>query len=58
MARQSVGGTRMHVILTKVQEDRLAKLAKKTGMTKAEHLRRAVDVYFRVLDAAEKRSAA
>jgi hypothetical protein len=45
MARQSVNGTRVHVILPKPQRDQLARLATRTGISVSEHLRRAVDHY-------------
>ena len=57
MARQSIGGPRRHVILSKPQDDKLIKLAKKTGLTPSEHIRRAIDTYFRALDLAEKRTS-
>lgn len=58
MARQSIGGPRRHVILSKPQDRKLMDLAKKTGLTPSEHIRRAIDSYFRLLDAAEKRNSA
>jgi predicted DNA-binding protein len=45
MARTSIG-IRKHFVLSKVQGERLDKLAQKTGITVSEHLRRAVDLYF------------
>ena len=45
MPRQSLDGIRMHVILTKYQDRELRKLAKESGMTVAEHIRRGVDFY-------------
>lgn len=56
MARQAIGGPRRHVILSKPQDKKLVELAKKTGLTPSEHIRRAIDSYFRLLEAAEKRS--
>jgi predicted DNA-binding protein len=56
MPRTAIGGQRRHIILTKPQEDRLSKLARRTGMTPSEHIRRAIDSYFRLLDAAEART--
>lgn len=58
MARASIGGARRHVIISKQQEDRLERLAKTTGITPSEHIRRAIDVYFRALDASEQARAA
>lgn len=55
MARQKINGNRRHVIVAVPQDERLEKLAKKTGMTVSEHIRRAIDSYFRLLDAADKR---
>lgn len=57
MARQKIGGPRRHVILSKPQDEKLVKLAKKTGLTPSEHIRRAIDTYFRALELVEKRSA-
>lgn len=57
MSRQQIGGRRRHVILPSPQDEKLVKLAKKTGITPSEHIRRAIDSYFRVLDIAEKRLA-
>lgn len=45
MARPSINGVRMHVILTKQQEAAMRKYAEKTGLTVTEHFRRAVDFY-------------
>lgn len=56
MARQAIGGPRRHVILSKLQDKKLVELAKKTGLTPSEHIRRALDCYFRLLEAAEKRT--
>ena len=56
MARQQIGGPRRHVILSKPQDEKLTKLAKKTGITPSEHIRRAIDMYFRALELAEKRN--
>lgn len=55
MPRQSIGGPRRHVILSKPQDVRLTQLAKKTGLTPSELVRRALDAYFRALDLADKR---
>lgn len=57
MARQAIGGPRRHVILSKPQDEKLVKLAKKTGLTPSEHIRRAIDTYFRALELAEKRAS-
>jgi hypothetical protein len=56
MARHTIGGARRHVILSKPQESRLLKLAEKTQITPSEHIRRAIDSYFRLLDIAEQRA--
>jgi predicted DNA-binding protein len=48
MPRQSLDGIRTHIILTKVQDKRLRKIADDTGMTLSEHVRRAVDHYITV----------
>lgn len=45
MPRASLNGTRLHVIVTKQQEAALRRHAKNTGLTVAEHIRRAVDFY-------------
>lgn len=45
MPRQSLDGLRMHVIVTKYQDRELRKLAKESGMTVAEHVRRSIDFY-------------
>jgi hypothetical protein len=45
MPRQSLDGLRTHVIITKYQDRELRKLTKESGMTVAEHLRRAIDFY-------------
>jgi len=45
MPRQSLDGLRTHVIITKYQDRELRQLAEKTGMTVAEHVRRALDFY-------------
>lgn len=56
MARQQIGGPRRHVILSQPQDKRLVDVAKKTGLTPSEHIRRALDSYFRLLDIADKRT--
>lgn len=56
MARQQIGGPRRHVILSKPQDDKLMKLASKTGITPSEHIRRAIDAYFRALEMVEART--
>lgn len=58
MSRIALGGPRRHVILTPAQDEKLVRLAKRTGMTASEHLRRAVDAYFRLIDTAEQRRRA
>ena len=45
MPRPAINGVRKHVILTKQQDDSLARFAKKTGLTVAEQIRRAIDFY-------------
>jgi hypothetical protein len=45
MPRPTINGVRTHVILTQQQTDSLKKWAKKTGLTVAEQIRRAVDFY-------------
>lgn len=55
MARQTIGGPRRHVILSRPQDEKLLKLARKTGLTPSEHIRRALDTYFRALDLADRR---
>ena len=56
MARQKIGGPRRHIKLSKPQDEKLERLAKDTGMTVSEHIRRAIDAYFRVLELAKARS--
>lgn len=45
MPRPTLNGVRKHVILTEQQDKALAAYAKKTGLTVAEQIRRAVDFY-------------
>lgn len=45
MPRRSLDGLRTHVIVTKPQDRELRKLARETGMTASEHIRRAIDFY-------------
>lgn len=45
MARPSIHGVRVHVILPKIQKRALAALAKKTGLSESELLRRAVETF-------------
>jgi len=45
MPRRSLNGMRMHVIITKHQDRDLRDLSKRTGLTAAEHIRRAIDGY-------------
>jgi hypothetical protein len=52
MPRPTINGVRKHVILTKQQDDALSRYAKKTGLTVAEQIRRAVDFY--LANAAER----
>lgn len=56
MARQAIGGSRRHVILSQPQEKRLLALARETQITPSEHIRRAIDSYFRLLDVARARA--
>ncbi len=56
MSRQSIGGERRHVILSKPQDVKLEKLSQETGITISEHIRRAIDSYFRVLELAKSRN--
>jgi predicted DNA-binding protein len=43
--RPSINGVRTHVILPKPQRQMLVALARKTGISVSEHLRRAIDHY-------------
>lgn len=45
MPRQSMNGHRVHVILTTPQYRTMKRMSKKTGLTMAELIRRAVDSY-------------
>lgn len=45
MARQSLHGTRLHIIIPDVTRKQLQTLCKQTGLTAAEHVRRALDRY-------------
>jgi hypothetical protein len=45
MPRPTINGVRKHVILTQQQVKALAMYAKKTGLTEAEQIRRAIDFY-------------
>lgn len=54
MARSSINGVRVHVILPKIQKTALAALSRKTGLTESELLRRAVENF---LVAAVKKAA-
>lgn len=55
MPRKSIGGPRRHVILSKPQDQKLLALAKKTGHTPSELIRRAIDSYFRAIEIADRR---
>jgi predicted DNA-binding protein len=55
MPRQSLDGIRIHVILTKNHDRELRRLSKETGMTLADHIRRAIDHY--LAEIAQKASA-
>lgn len=50
MAMRNIGGRRMHVILPAAQISQLQRLSNATGLTVAEHVRRAIDVYFRAMN--------
>jgi predicted DNA-binding protein len=50
MVRSALGGPRRHVVLAPQQDEKLVKLAAKTGITTSEHIRRAIDAYFRALE--------
>lgn len=52
MPRPTLNGVRKHVILTSQQDKALAQYAKRTGLTVAEQIRRAVDFY--LANAAER----
>jgi len=45
MARQSIDGERIHVMLTKPQLRFLDKLRKNTGLTRSDLVRRSVDSF-------------
>lgn len=45
MSRKSLDGTRMHVIIPRPQRKSLLAMCKLTGITAAEHIRRALDLY-------------
>jgi hypothetical protein len=45
MPRRSLNGMRMHIIITKNQEKDLREFSKRSGLTVAEHIRRAIDSY-------------
>ncbi len=50
-------GRRRHVVLSVLQESRLRQLSGRTGLTESEHIRRAIDSYFRLLDHEAARAA-
>jgi len=50
MARKSLNGVRMHVIVPLPQRKALLALCKGTGITAAEHIRRALDQYLKAAD--------
>lgn len=54
MARPSLNGVRVHVMIPKQQAVALRKYADKTGLTMAEQIRRALDFY--LASAAERMS--
>lgn len=45
MARQNLGGVRTNIYLPPLQHKALSKLSERTGLSFAEHVRRAVDFY-------------
>lgn len=45
MVMRNLGGRRLHIIIPSPQLAKLNKLADATGITMAEHVRRAIDVY-------------
>lgn len=45
MARQSINGERIHVMLTKPQLRFLDKMRRNTGLTRSDLVRRAVDTF-------------
>ncbi len=55
MPARRIGGKRCHVVITAQQERRLEQLSRSTGLRQAEHIRRAIDSYFRLLDTAAQR---
>lgn len=55
MPRQSLDGVRTHVIVTKHQDRELRETSKRTGLTVAEHIRRAIDLYLAALADRRKR---
>ena len=50
MVRAALGGPRRHVVLSPKQDEKLRDLAARTGITPSEHIRRALDTYFRALE--------
>jgi hypothetical protein len=50
MARQNLDGVRTNIYLPKLQHRAVAGLAERTGLTFAEHIRRAVDFYLAFSD--------
>lgn len=51
MPRAAINGVRTNIILLKHQRDQLAKLADKTGVVAAEHVRRAIEQYLKAVKA-------
>jgi predicted DNA-binding protein len=45
MARQNLGGVRTNIYLPPVQHQAVSSLSERTGLSFAEHIRRAVDFY-------------
>lgn len=45
MARQNLGGVRTNIYLPPVQHQAVSNLSERTGLSFAEHVRRAVDFY-------------
>ena len=54
MSRPSLDGVRIHVILTKPQNRTLREISRESGMTVAEHIRRAIDDYLRAFEPKRK----
>ena len=55
MPRPSLDGCRTHLIISRNQDKLLRGLAKRTGMTLSEHIRRAIDSYLANIAHGEQR---